>query len=464
MQSIKTMFRSPRFLLGFVLVFIVVCYAVAYPFINTDNPKADRASNPLYAQTEQLREKLAVKENEAIFAELDELAKDENPELSNVLLDIRAAMEAGGMGRALSGVKQVKKSNPLYDEFAGLRLALGAVEGTPADEAAARAELEALEAHHQAMLAAVVLVKAEGLTAIERVEDTEVRQELLAQGDAIDLDNIVTNHEATYKWVVEIGVRMDAGGYEDATKALAAIQKTTLIPKDTPPYKGFPFGTDSLSRNIFLEMAYGARLSLVVGLMAGAIATTIGLILGLMAGYIGGLVDNIITTITNIFIVIPSMIVLILISIALGQIKQGWVTGLIIGLTAWPWTARAVRAQTTSLRNRDHVSMARITGYGTPHIILTEIVPYIASYVVMAFILQVASGIMNEATLAILGLGDPTAISLGRMINWAMQYEAVRSGRWWQFVPVAGAIAMVTFGLYMMNSGMDQVFNPKIRS
>ena len=82
----------------------------------------------------------------------------------------------------------------------------------------------------------------------------------------------------------------------------------------------------------------------------------------------------------------------------------------------------------------------------------------------MAFILQVASGITSEATLAILGLGDPTAISLGRMINWAMQYEAVRGARWWEFVPVALCIAMITYGLYLMNSGMDQVFNPKIRS
>ena len=157
------------------------------------------------------------------------------------------------------------------------------------------------------------------------------------------------------------------------------------------------------------------------------------------------------------------MMVLILIAVALGQIKEAWVTGLVIGLTAWPWTARAVRAQTTSLRNRDHVNMARITGYGTVRIIISEILPYIASYVVMAFILQVASGIMSEATISILGLGNPTAISLGRMINWAMQYEAIRSGRWWQFIPVAACIAMVTFGLYMMNSGMDEVFNPKIR-
>jgi len=282
------------------------------------------------------------------------------------------------------------------------------------------------------------------------------------QAEAADV--LIENHENTYKWVQEITVRLDTESNEEPLKALAAIQKTLLVPKDSPPSRDYPLGTDSFSRNIILEMAYGARLSLFVGLLAGIIATVIGLILGLYAGFKGGLVDNVITTFTNTFIVIPSMVILILISVALGQVKSGWITGLIIGLTSWPWTARAVRAQTTSLRHRDHVNMARITGYGTARIIVTEIMPYIASYIVMAFILQVASGIMMEATIAILGLGDPTAISLGRMINWAMQYEAVRSGRWWQFIPVALCITFVTFGLYMMNSGMDEVFNPKIRS
>ena len=108
--------------------------------------------------------------------------------------------------------------------------------------------------------------------------------------------------------------------------------------------------------------------------------------------------------------------------------------------------------------------MAKITGYSTAHIIVTEIMPYIMSYIVMAFILQIASGIMQEATLAILGLGDPTGISLGRLMNWAMEYEAINYNRWWLFIPVACSIAMITYGLYLMNSGMDQVFNPKIRS
>ncbi len=462
MQTIKTMFRSSRFVTGLILVLIVVAYAVIYPMVNRDDPKADRAGNPLYDMTEPLRQAIDAKDDAAIERQLGALSANEDPALAQVLADVRAALDAGGLTKAQSGAKQVKKTNPLYQEFAALRQALG-LEGTEPNEAQAREALSALDAHHQAVLAAADRVKTEGLGAAALISDSQVAAEFAALTDASDVDKLVKNHDATYKWVQEISARLDAGGHEEAQKALSDIQRTTLIQKDQPPSQAFPFGTDSLSRNIFLEMAYGARLSLLVGLLAGIIATLIGLCLGLLAGYVGGLTDNIITTITNIFIVIPSMIVLILIAVALGQIKDAWVTGLVIGLTAWPWTARAVRAQTTSLRYRDHVNMARISGYGTGRILLTEILPYIASYVVMAFILQVASGIMSEATLAILGLGDPTSISLGRMINWAMQYEAIRSGRWWQFIPVASAIAMVTFGLYMMNSGMDQVFNPKIR-
>lgn len=464
MHTIKTMFRSPRFCIGFVLVILVVVFAIAYPMIDTDDPKLDRASNPLYEKTLPLRAAIEAEDDAAIDAELSKLLAEENESLAPVLENVQAAISAGGMGKALSGAKQVKKTNPLYAEFETLRIALGADAGTPGDESVAREELLRLDAHHQAVVAAADAVRDGGLDVVPSIEDEAVREEFAALSSVEDVDKLVEQHENTHKWVVEIGVRLDGGGYEDVEKALSEIQKTYLIPKDMPPNSEFLLGTDSLSRDILLELAYGARLSLVVGILAGTIATIIGLALGLFAGFVGGLVDNIITTITNIFIVIPSMIVLILISIALGEIKQAWITGMIIGLTAWPWTCRSVRAQTESLRNRDHVNMARITGYSTSRIIITEVLPYIASYVVMAFILQVASGIMSEATLSILGLGDRSSITLGRMINWAMQYEAVRSGRWWQFVPVAGVVAMITFGLYMMNSGMDQVFNPKIRS
>lgn len=488
MQNIKIMFRSPRFLVGFILFMAVVCYAIFFPLVNTADPKADRRANPFYEETMDLRAAIEAKDSDAVYAELDKLdAIVEEPSDQAVLDEIRAAMDAGGLTNAAKGAKQIKKTkNPIaYAEFASLRDYLGATKDVEPDVDKAREEMAALTAHNEAVTAIIATIEKgdyeAAKAAIEKAGLTEEFTDILAliapevadgekapevSGDEVAelTAALAADHALSAEWLVKIDERLNAGGFEGAADAVKGIQKTTLIPSDQAPDSEFILGTDNFSRDILLEMAYGARLSLQVGLMAGCIATLIGITIGLLAGFCGGMIDNILSTITNIFIVIPSIVVLILISVALGQMKDAWVTGLIIGLTTWPWTARAVRAQTTSLRNRDHVNMARITGYGTLRIICTEILPYVASYVVMAFILQVAGGITSEATLAILGLGDPTAISLGRMINWAMQYEAVRSGRWWEFVPVALCIAMITYGLYLMNSGMDQVFNPKIRS
>ncbi|MFC0215365.1 ABC transporter permease [Paenibacillus chartarius] len=230
-----------------------------------------------------------------------------------------------------------------------------------------------------------------------------------------------------------------------------------------PPGGELLLGSDNFGRDIFLELMYGIRTSVQVGLIAGLIATCIGLVIGLASGYIGGLADNLLTAITNIFIVIPSFIILILISVSIDS-RSSLVTAIVIGITSWPWTARAVRAQTTSLRNRDHVNIAKISGHSTPRIILFEILPYIASYVVMAFVLQMASGILAEASISMLGLGPYNTISLGILMNWALVFEAPVAGAWWAFIPAAFAIAIITFSLYMMNTGMDEIFNPKIRS
>ncbi|MCZ8513637.1 ABC transporter permease [Paenibacillus filicis] len=230
-----------------------------------------------------------------------------------------------------------------------------------------------------------------------------------------------------------------------------------------PPDGKLLLGSDNFGRDLFLELMYGIRTSVRVGLIAGVFATVIGLIVGLASGYIGGIVDNILSTITNIFIVIPSFVILILISVSINS-RSSLVTAIIIGLTSWPWTARAVRAQTTSLRNRDHVNLAKISGHSTPSIIGFEILPYIASYVVMAFVLQTASGILSEASISMLGLGPYNTISLGIIMNWALVFEAPVAGAWWAFLPAAFSIAIITFSLYMMNTGMDEIFNPKIRS
>ncbi|NKI23143.1 ABC transporter permease [Paenibacillus dendritiformis] len=230
-----------------------------------------------------------------------------------------------------------------------------------------------------------------------------------------------------------------------------------------PPGGDLLLGTDNFGRDVFLQLVYGIKTSIKVGLIAGVCATVLGLVIGLCSGYIGGLVDNLLTAVTNIFIVIPSFIILILVSVSIDS-RSSLVTALIIGITSWPWTARAVRAQTVSLRNRDHVHIAKISGHNTSRIIVFEILPYIASYVVMAFVLQTASGILSEASISMLGLGPYNTISLGILMNWALVFEAPVAGAWWAFIPAAFAIAIITFSLYLMNTGMDEIFNPKIRS
>lgn len=227
-----------------------------------------------------------------------------------------------------------------------------------------------------------------------------------------------------------------------------------------------PLGTDNFGRDMLTELISATATSLKIGFVAGLVATLIGLTLGLVAGYLGGVVDDIITFITNLFTVIPSFVLLILISYSIGQEQRGpFTVAVVIGFTAWVWTARAVRAQVVSLRNRDHVNLSKLSGHSIIHIILNDILPYIASYVVMAFILQISSGILAEAGLSILGLGPKTTEvpTLGLMMQWAMIYQAHVQGRWWAYFPVLVVIALITFSMNLMNTALDQVFNPALR-
>lgn len=227
-----------------------------------------------------------------------------------------------------------------------------------------------------------------------------------------------------------------------------------------------PLGTDNFGRDVLTQLVTATRVSLQIGFIAGLIATFVGLTLGLLAGYVGGWVDDIIMFVTNLFTVIPGFVLLILISFSIGQERRGAATvAVVIGFTSWVWTTRAVRAQVISLRNRDHVNLSKLSGHSLVHIILNDILPYIASYVIMAMILQISSGILAEAGLSILGLGPRTTDvpTLGLMMNWAMIYQAHVLGKWWAYLPVLITIALITFSMNLMNTGLDQVFNPALR-
>ena len=259
----------------------------------------------------------------------------------------------------------------------------------------------------------------------------------------------------------------DANGETGELEKQGAITKTDYVNVgQVANVKTLPLGTDNFGRDVLKELVSAAGTSIVIGLLAGLVATAIGLSLGLLSGYVGGWCDDIIMFVTNIFTVIPSFVLLILISYSIGQEQRGAaVVALVIGLTSWTWTCRSVRSQVISLRNRDHVNLSKLSGHSLLRIIMTDILPYIASYVVMAFILQVSSGILSEAQLSLLGLGPKTTEvpTLGLMMNWAMLYSAHTNGSWWAYFPVILTITLISFSLNLMNTGLDQVFNPTLR-
>ena len=255
---------------------------------------------------------------------------------------------------------------------------------------------------------------------------------------------------------------------EDGTLAQEKVIKDNQYAhvSDIVNQRTFLLGTDNFGRDVLTELVAAAASSLKIGLVAGLIATAIGLAFGLLAGYVGGFVDDLITFITNIFTVIPSFVLLILISYSISQSSRGiMVVAVIIGLTSWPWTCRSVRSQVISLRGRDHVNLMKLSGHGLPSIVCKGILPYIASYVVMALILQIAQGILAEAQLSMLGLGasTTTTATLGLMMTWATTFSAHVNGSWWAYFPVIIVIALISFSMNLMNTGLDQVFNPQLR-
>lgn len=230
-----------------------------------------------------------------------------------------------------------------------------------------------------------------------------------------------------------------------------------------PPASGRWLGTDHLGLDMFALLVAGLRSSLYVGFLAGTVATILGTLIGVYGGFKGGLIDDLLTVLTNIFLVIPSLIVLILLSGSLQEGRSLTLIGVFIGCTTWTWTARAVRAQASSLRSRDHVALARINGYGTLGIVFVHILPYLLSYLFMVFILQTASGILSESVISMLGLGPYDSVSLGNLLNQAIRNEALSDGVWWAFFPPMVLITVIAFALYVVNTSMEGVFNPRLR-
>jgi peptide/nickel transport system permease protein len=230
-----------------------------------------------------------------------------------------------------------------------------------------------------------------------------------------------------------------------------------------PPSGNHWLGTNHMGLDMVSLLVRGLRASLYVGFLAGIVATIVGTALGVYAGFKGGWQDEVITLLTNLFVVIPQFVVLILISSSIKEGRSLSLIAFIIALTSWTWSARAVRAQASSLKSRDHIALARVNGDGTFGIVTKHILPYLLSYVFMVFIIQTASGIISESCISMIGLGPYDTVSLGTILNEAMRNEALSDGAWWAFVPATVLISMVVFALYVINTSMEGVFNPRLR-
>jgi peptide/nickel transport system permease protein len=233
-------------------------------------------------------------------------------------------------------------------------------------------------------------------------------------------------------------------------------------PAAVPPSSEFWFGTTTFGQDVFTQFVYGLKASFLVGIIGGGIGTLLGMLVGFTAGYRGGIVDEILNTLTNIVLVIPTLAVLLIIAAYL-EVRGIFIESVFIGCTAWPWVARAIRAQTFSLRSRDFVDLARLSGMKSIKVIFTEIAPNMMSYLLLVFILQFGGAVLIAATLDFIGLGPTNAISLGLMMNNAVLWGALILGIWWWFIPPGAAITAIVGALYVMNVGLDEVFNPKLR-
>lgn len=254
---------------------------------------------------------------------------------------------------------------------------------------------------------------------------------------------------------------------------LAAIFAPLLTPNDPQNIGGFnrylgpsgdhPFGTDYSGIDIFAEVLYGARASLTVGAVTGLVTTLLSIVIGMTSGYLGGWLDDVLSMIMNVFLVIPQL-PLLLVFAAYLPIKGPLAIIVVISITGWAWGARVLRSQTMSLRNRDFVQAARMSGESTRRVIFAEIMPNMISLTVSSFIFAVIGAIFTEAALEFLGLGDPSTVSWGVILYNAQQYSALQAGAWWNFVFPGLAIAVVVTACVFINYGIDTISNPRLRT
>jgi peptide/nickel transport system permease protein len=222
------------------------------------------------------------------------------------------------------------------------------------------------------------------------------------------------------------------------------------------------FGTTDQGSDIFSQVVLGARRSLLLGAAAGALATAIAAILGITAAYSGGIVDDVVSFLTNVFLVIPPIPLLVVVSGYLKNRGMGTMI-LVLALVLWAFEARILRGQALSLKSRDFIHAAKAAGESTPRIVFGELMPNMISRIAAAFVLVFYIALLVDAGLEFLGLGDQSKTSWGVILYWAETNSTVLQGEWWPFFFPGLALAFTVFGLVLLLAGIDEVSNPRLR-
>ena len=240
-----------------------------------------------------------------------------------------------------------------------------------------------------------------------------------------------------------------------------ASVRVTILDIFQAPSAAHPLGTDDGGKDVLSSLIYGARVSLIVGFAAAAITTVIGGLVGILAGYWGGRTGAVLMGITDFFLVIPEIALQIVIVAIAGQSLINII--LVIGVLGWATTARLVRSQTLSVRERKFVMRARAIGAGDAHILRRHVIPAVLPLMIANTVLVISLAILSESTLAFIGLGDPTVISWGQMLNFAFNRGAISAGAWWALIPPGMAIVWVVLATTLLGTALEDVLNPRLK-
>jgi peptide/nickel transport system permease protein len=227
-----------------------------------------------------------------------------------------------------------------------------------------------------------------------------------------------------------------------------------------PPSRDFPFGTNDTGQDVLSQMLYGTLVTLLIGLSAGLLIGTIGTAVGVMAGYYGGWIDIVLMRIVDIFMGIPTLPFAILF-VALTQPKMSTIV-LIFVLLFWRTSARAIRSQVLTLRERQYVRAARVAGAGDLRIMVVHILPNVMPLAFLYVVFGAGSAVLAEASLSFIGLGDPMVITWGQMINTAFKAAAIRDAWWWVIPPSLGLILFLS-GVFFIGRAYEERLNPRLR-